>query len=233
MQGKSGLGLEAQRAAVKAYVAGIGGGIIAEFMEIESGRNCERPRLAAALNLCQVAGAKLVIARLDRLARNVHFISGLMEKEVDFVATDLPNATPFMLHIYAAVAQEESRAISARTKAALAARKARGLPLGAPKGHSWLRQFGNAAGIAGTQKSARRRAERLAPIIDDVRASGVTSLRGIATELNARSIPSPRRGRWHATTVDRLLHRIDYGGPKDRAPKISSPTTQPETPADP
>jgi DNA invertase Pin-like site-specific DNA recombinase len=130
-QGRSGLGLDAQQAAVLNYLNGGTWQLVGEFTEVESGRKTERPELAKALALCRKHNATLVIARLDRLARNVHFISGLMETKVKFVACDMPEATPFMLHIYAAVAQEEARAVSARTKAALAAAKQRGVRLGA------------------------------------------------------------------------------------------------------
>jgi DNA invertase Pin-like site-specific DNA recombinase len=116
-QGRSGLGLEAQQAAVQNYLNGRTWELVGEFTEVESGRKSERPELAKALALCKKHKATLVIARLDRLARNVHFISGLMETKVKFVACGMPEATPFMLHIYAAVAQEEARAVSARTKA--------------------------------------------------------------------------------------------------------------------
>ena len=129
-QGRSGLGLEAQQAAVQDYLNGGTWELVGEFIEVESGRKSERPELAKALARCKKDKATLVIARLDRLARNVHFISGLMETKVKFVACDMPEATPFMLHIYAAVAQEEARAVSARTKAALAAAKHRGVRLG-------------------------------------------------------------------------------------------------------
>ena len=115
-QGRSGLGLEAQQAAVQNFLNGGTWQLVGEFTEVESGRKSERPELARAMALCKKLKATLVIARLDRLARNVHFISGLMEAKVKFVACDMPEATPFMLHIYAAVAQEEARAISARTK---------------------------------------------------------------------------------------------------------------------
>ena len=129
-QGKSGLGLEAQQTAVKRWLDGGTWKLLASFTEVESGKRVQRPELAKALAYCKRHKATLLIARLDRLARNVHFISGLMEAKVKFVAVDMPEATPFMLHIYAAVAQEEARAISARTKAALAAAKARGKRLG-------------------------------------------------------------------------------------------------------
>jgi DNA invertase Pin-like site-specific DNA recombinase len=129
-QGKSGLGLDAQRKAVNDYLDGGDWELVAEFTEIESGKRSDRPELAKALAACKRRKATLVIARLDRLARNVHFISGLMETKVKFVACDMPEATPFMLHIYAAVAEQEARAISARTKVALQAAKQRGVRLG-------------------------------------------------------------------------------------------------------
>ena len=126
-QGKSGLGLEAQRKAVTEYLDGGDWELVAEFTEIESGKKSDRPEFAKVLAACKRLKATLVIARLDRLARNVHFISGLMETKIKFVAGDMPEATPFMLHVYAAVAEQEARAISARTKAALQAAKQRGV----------------------------------------------------------------------------------------------------------
>ena len=122
--------MEAQQAAVQNYLDGGTWELVGEFTEVESGRKSERPELAKALALCKRRKATLVIARLDRLARNVHFISGLMETKVKFVACDMPEATPFMLHIYAAVAQEEARTVSARTKAALAQRSSAASGLG-------------------------------------------------------------------------------------------------------
>ena len=132
-QGASGLGIEAQREAVARYVAGAGGQIVAEVVETESGKRSTRPELARALAVCRAHKAILLIAKLDRLARNVAFIAGLMETKVPFMAADMPTATPFMLHVYAAMAEAEGKAISARTKAALAAAKARGVKLGNPR----------------------------------------------------------------------------------------------------
>ena len=132
-QGRSGLGLEAQRAAVAAHVDGTRGQIVSEFVEVESGRRKDRPQLAAALDACRALRAILVIAKLDRLARNVAFVSNLMESGVEFVAADMPTVNRLTIHILAAVAEEEARMISARTKAALAAAKARGVRLGNPQ----------------------------------------------------------------------------------------------------
>jgi DNA invertase Pin-like site-specific DNA recombinase len=164
---------------------------------VESGKRVKRPQLAKALGLCEKHKATLLIARLDRLARNVHFISGLMEAKVKFVACDMPEATPFMLHIYAAVAQEEARAISARTKAALAAAKARGVKLG---------QHG-AVLAARYRTEADERAMALAPVIDELRAKGL-SQRAIARELTKRKVKTPRGGKWHAETVGNVIERL-------------------------
>jgi DNA invertase Pin-like site-specific DNA recombinase len=131
-QGASGLGLEAQREAVSRHVAGAQGVIVAEFQEVESGKKNDRPQIAAALAACRLRHATLIIAKLDRLARTVHFISSLMESGVDFVACDNPHATHLTIHILAAVAEHEREMISARTIAALAAAKARGVRLGNP-----------------------------------------------------------------------------------------------------
>jgi DNA invertase Pin-like site-specific DNA recombinase len=197
-QGRSGLRLQAQQAAVQNYLNGGTWELVGEFTEVESGRKTERPELAKALALCKKHKATLVIARLDRLARNVHFISGLMETKVKFVACDLPEATPFMLHIYAAVAQEEARAISARTKAALAAAKLRGVRLGVTGAERAVRY----------KAEARRRAAELAPVLRDLKQQGL-SLRGMAAELTKRRVPTARGGAWHPQLVARVLERLE------------------------
>ena len=196
-QGRSGLGLEAQQAAVQDYLNGGTWELVGEFTEVESGQKSERPELAKALALCKKDKATLVIARLDRLARNVHFISGLMETKVKFVACDMPEATPFMLHIYAAVAQEEARAVSARTRAALAAAKQRGVRLGVTGAERAVRY----------KAEARRRAAELAPVLRDLRRQGL-SLRGMAAELTKLRVPTPRGGAWHPQLVARVLERL-------------------------
>jgi DNA invertase Pin-like site-specific DNA recombinase len=190
--------LEAQQAVVRNYLDGRAGQLVGEFIEIESGHKIERPELAKALALCEKYKATLLIARLDRLARNVHFISGLMETKVKLVACDMPEATPFMLHIYAAAAQEEARAISARTKAALQAAKARGVRLGR-NGAERLAPANKAAAV--------ERAKNLHPVLADLIVSGA-SLRQIAAELTKRGIGTPRGGRWHPTTIGRVLNRL-------------------------
>jgi DNA invertase Pin-like site-specific DNA recombinase len=197
-QGRSGLGLEAQQEAVKRWLDGGTWKLLASFTEVESGKRVQRPELAKALAYCKRYKATLLIARLDRLARNVHFISGLTEAKVKFVAVDMPEATPFMLHIYAAVAQEEARAISARTKAALVAAKARGKRLGS-YGADVLAQRWKA--------EAQQRADALAPTLRELQAKGLT-LRGMAAELSKRKIATPRGGKWHPQTVQQVLRRL-------------------------
>jgi DNA invertase Pin-like site-specific DNA recombinase len=201
-QGKSGLGLAAQRAAVETFLNGGSWTLAAEFVEVETGKRSDRPELAKAIALCKKLKAKLVIARLDRLARNVAFISNLMERKVDFVACDMPNATPFMLHIYSAVAEEEARAISARTKAALAAVKAKGKVLGGPK-LAEARRMGHEA----NRRNADKFAVNVKPIIAEIRTSGVTSLRKVAAALQARGVPTARGGAWNAAQVANLMKR--------------------------
>lgn len=197
-QGRSGLGLEAQRQAVLDHINGNGSKLVAEFTEIESGKRNDRPELANALAACRQQKAVLVIAKLDRLARNVHFISGMMESGVEFVAVDFPQANRLTLHILAAVAEHEREMISQRTKAALAAAKARGVKLGCPK---------PGQGGAATKAKADTFARNVLPIIRDIQAAGVTSLRGVAKALNARGVATARGGRWDAKTVGNVIRR--------------------------
>ena len=174
-QGRSGLGLEAQRAAVAAHVAGTRGAVAAEFVEVESGRKRDRPQLAAALADCRARRAMLVIAKLDRLARNVHFVSGLMESGVEFVAADMPAVNRLTVHILAAVAEEEARMISARTKAALAAAKVRGVKLGNP--HLLARCPILAARARDAQQAkARSRMQSVLPYLEQARVAGANTL---------------------------------------------------------
>jgi DNA invertase Pin-like site-specific DNA recombinase len=203
-QGKSGLGLEAQRKAVADHVAGKGE-IAAEYVEIESGKKNDRPQLARALAEAKRIGAVLLIAKLDRLARNVAFIANLLEAGVEVTATDMPEANRFVLHIMAAVAEQEGRAISERTKAALAAAKARGVKLGwsIPERASEQRQAAK-KGAAVNEALALAHAENVLPMIEQIRAGGA-SLRQIAAELNACGIKAARGGKWHATTVRNII----------------------------
>src|SRR5690349_22691039 len=205
-QGRSGLGLDAQRSAVTDYLNGGNWQLVAEFTEVESGRKNDRPELAKALATCRRIGATLIIAKLDRLARNVAFVSNLMEAGVEFVAVDFPQANRLTIHILAAVAEHERGMISARAKAALAAAKARGTKLGNPNGLSAeARTRGTAVAVAKRKAAASARTADLRPIVEEIKASGRTSLRAIAAGLDARQIPAPRGGRWTAPAVMRLL----------------------------
>lgn len=207
-QGQSGLGLEAQRAAVAAYVLGRGKAV-AEFVEVESGKRADRPQLARALAEAKRVGAVLLIAKLDRLARNVAFTANLLESGVEVTAADMPEANRFVLHIMAAVAEQEGRAISERTKAALAAAKARGVKLGwsNPERASEQPQAAK-KGAAVNRARALSHAENVSPVIEAIRAGGA-SLRQIATELNMRGIKTARGGKWHAMTVRNILAAVN------------------------
>jgi DNA invertase Pin-like site-specific DNA recombinase len=204
-QGRSGLGIEAQRRAVSDHLKGAK--LISEFTEVESGHRTGRPRLAEALSACRVHKAILVIAKLDRLARNVAFVSNLMEAGVEFEAVDFPTANRLTIHILAAVAEHEAKMISERTRVALAVAKTRGTILGGFKGRA-----GTCADLARARASKIARADRnasdLAPTIANIRAHGNTSLRSIATNLNRLAITAPRGGHWSATQVRRLLSRL-------------------------
>ncbi len=209
-QGRSGLGLEAQRAAVGHYVSAAGGTMIAEHVEVESGRKVDRPALAAALAACRQHRATLVIAKLDRLARNVHFVSGLMESGVEFIAADMPTVNRLTIHILAAVAEEEARMISARTKAALAAAKARGVKLGGVRpGSADVRAFaqhGHAVSLSVRRQAAERHAVDAMPAIRALQAQGVTTLSGLARALTAQGVRTPKgKTAWQAGQVARVL----------------------------
>lgn len=210
-QGRSGLGLEAQRAAVARHAASAGAVIVAEFVEVESGKRGDRPQLAAALAACRARRATLLIAKLDRLSRDAHFLLGLEKAGVEFIAADMPNANRLTVRLMAVIAQEEREMISARTKAALAAAKSRGVRLGNPNLQPGTREQALAAGrVAAAVKRDRADtlAADLAPVLADIRAGGATSLAAIAGELTARGIPTPSgRGGWHAATVQRVLAR--------------------------
>ncbi|TXL70546.1 resolvase [Vineibacter terrae] len=207
-QGRSGLGLEAQREAVGAYLNGGDWKLIAEVTEIESGKRSDRPELARALALCRVRNATLVIAKLDRLSRNLAFIANLMESGVEFVAVDLPVVNKLTLHILAAVAESEREAISQRTKVALARAKARGVVLGGDRGNlPKVAKKGSKASAAARSDAAAKRAKDLQEIITDLRREGASSLRQIAAGLTEREISPPRGGAWSATQVARVLRQ--------------------------
>jgi DNA invertase Pin-like site-specific DNA recombinase len=205
-QGRSGLGIAAQKQAVFLHLGG--SKPISEFTEVESGRRTDRPRLAEALAACRLHKAALVIAKLDRLARNVAFVSSLMEAGVEFEAVDFPQANRLTIHILAAVAEHEARMASERTRAALAAAKARGAILGGFRG-----RVGTSADLAKARAArtakARQRTTDLAPTIESLRRNGARSLRAIAVGLNAAGIAAPRGGEWSASQVKRAQERQD------------------------
>jgi DNA invertase Pin-like site-specific DNA recombinase len=202
-QGRSGLGLEAQQRAVAEYVRGVGGEMLDEFIEVESGKRSDRPELARALAHARRKKATLVVAKLDRLARNTHFITSLQQSGVSFRAADMPQANEFMVQIIAAVAEYEARLISERTKAGLASARARGVKLG--KTENLAR--GNHAAARLNAARARAVAVRMRPVIDGMKVEGATSARALAQLLNARGYVTDRGCHWHPTTVARLLGR--------------------------
>jgi len=194
--------MAAQEQAIKAY----NGDVTARFVEVESGKRKDRPELAKALEHCKLTGSTLIVAKLDRLARNVHFISSLMEAKVDFVCCGFPEASPLTLHIMAAVAEHEAKAISARTKVALAQAKARGVKLGNPNLTAEGRIKGTAEGVKTIKETADTFANRVVPTIKAYQGQGM-SLRGIAKELEKLGVKTARGGKWSAATVINVLAR--------------------------
>jgi DNA invertase Pin-like site-specific DNA recombinase len=197
-QGRSGLGLEAQKAAVAAFAEAEGYELAQEFTEVETGKGADaferRPELAAALAAARKRRCSIIVAKLDRLSRNVHFIAGLMQERVPFIVAELGNdVDPFILHLFAALAEKERALISRRTKDALAAAKARGV------------QLGNPELAAANRAAARERAEALRPILAELSELSATAA---AAELNARAVPTPAGGKWHAKTVLRVRQRL-------------------------
>ena len=207
-QGRNGLGMEAQRQAVENYLNGGSWELLEEYVEVESGKRDDRPQLQKALHHAKVTGAMLIIAKLDRLSRDAHFLLGLQKAGVRFVAADMPEANETMVGFMAIMAQHEREMISRRTKEALAAAKARGVKLGNPNGAACLRGLGNGAAVAVVRENTVKRTEDLRPVVDDIQAAGTTSVRGLAHELNRRGILTPRGGQWHPTSAARLLARL-------------------------
>jgi DNA invertase Pin-like site-specific DNA recombinase len=205
-QGKSGLGLEAQREAVTNYLNGGRWTLVAEIIEVESGKRNDRPELEKALRLCRVHKAALLVAKLDRLARNVAFISALMEAGVKFVAVDMPDVNDMVVHILASVAQGEAKAISDRTKGALQAAKARGTKLG---GWRWditsVGAQGRQAALEARRQKAAKYQSDIIPLIREHQRHGASTLVAIAAALNAEHTPAPRGGQWSAVQVKRIL----------------------------
>jgi DNA invertase Pin-like site-specific DNA recombinase len=206
-QGKSGLGLDAQRAAIEAFAQANGLNIVAVHTEVETGKGADaldrRPILAKALAEARKAKAAVVVAKLDRLSRDVAFIAGLMAQRVPFIVAELGvDADPFMLHIYAALAEKERALISSRTKAALAQKKAQGVVLGNPRAAE-ASVLGNEAQRA----SADAFAANVLPLIREIQGTGVKALAEIAHVLNARGVKTARGGAWHASSVRNILLR--------------------------
>ena len=220
-QGRSGLGLDAQREAIRTHLASISGELLAEFTEIESGRRSDRTELVKALAACRAQRATLIIAKLDRLSRNVAFVSALMESGADFVACDMPAANRLTIHMLAAVAENEARMISERTRVALAAAKRRGTALGGFRGRLATDADRQRAAEA-KAALANARASDLAPTLRALQSEGLSSNRAIAARLNAMGVPTTgsadKQGRpagnggvWHGAQVGRLLARIRVG----------------------
>src|SRR4051812_12225440 len=206
-QGRSGLGLEAQRTAVAGFLNGGRWELVAEFVEIETGKRADRPVLAQALAACRLHRAVLVIAKLDRLSRDAHFLLGLEKAGVDFVAADMPNANRLTVGIMAMVAEEERRLISRRTKEALVAAKARGVVLGGDRGYRPA-AGATAPAIAAVREQADARAADILPAIKQLQESGCSSLHALARGLNAQGIPTARgSGQWRAAQVACVLRR--------------------------
>lgn len=208
-QGRSGLGIEAQRATVQRFAASEEIAVIEAFVEVETGRGSDaldrRPRLAAALALARRERCPVIVAKLDRLSRDVAFIAGLMAQRVPFIVAELgADADPFMLHLYAALAEKERRLISERTRAALAARKATGAKLGNPANAAEAASRGREVSIA----EADRFAATVMPVIGQLQSAGITSYRAIAAALNNRGIRTARGGQWQVSNVRNLMARL-------------------------
>lgn len=203
-QGASGLGLDAQRTSVDQYLAVVSGEVVAEFRELESGRKSDaaRPELAKALAECKKTGARLLVAKLDRLARNVHFVSGLMQAGVKFTACDLPEASDVYVHIMAAFAEHEAKRIGERTRDALAAAKRRGVVLGATGPANLKRN------LEERKAAADAFAERLRREIRGMRGEGMT-VAAMVRELNRKGVTTARGGQWQQAQLDRVIARLD------------------------
>ena len=209
-QGRSGLGLEAQRQAVEEYLNGGRWKLVEEVIEVESGRNNKRPQLQHALSGCRLHNATLVVAKLDRLSRNASFLLTLRDSSVEFVAADLPQANRLTVGILAMVAEQEAEAISSRTRAALAAAKRRGVILGRPEHlDAVARRLGTKASAQVRSAQANQRAADLAPVVSGLRAKGAVSLRDLAAELTALDYLTTRGRAWSPAEVRRLLQRIN------------------------
>lgn len=206
-QGRSGLGIEAQRQALHSFAQAEGLEVVREFIEVETGKGADaldrRPQLKAALAAAKKHKCHVAVAKLDRLSRDVHFISGLMAHRIPFLVAELgPDVDPFVLHLFAALAEKERALISTRTRQALAAAKARGVTLGSPKLH-----VARKSAVASIKAGADKHAANILPVIREAQKAGATTLRQIADALNARGVATARGGQWHATSVKNMLDR--------------------------
>lgn len=209
-QQRSGLGLEAQKQAVQDYLNGGDWELVGEHTEVESGKRSDnRPELAKAFATCRIHRSTLLVAKLDRLARNAHFLLGLKDAGIDFICCDMPSANRLTVGVMAMVAEEEGRAVSVRTKQALAACRARGVVLGNPKNLTAEgRNRGAQEGNRVRSMKAKALATDLLPVITAIQDDGVISLHGIAKQLNIQGIPTTRGGKWQAIQVSRVLARV-------------------------
>lgn len=219
-QGRSGLGLDAQKHAVSSFLSTHGGSILAEYIEVESGRKRDRTELLRAIHHARAAKATLIIAKLDRLARNVSFTASLMESGLEFVACDMPHANRFTVHLMAALAEMEAEMISTRTKAALAEAKRRGVKLGNPRLDE-CRGKPDKARESHIYQSDMRAMTHLGFVVEAMK-SGCQTLQAIGDYLSSRGVSGPRGGQWHPTSVKRLLARLE----ESKAIPISSKLAQ-------
>lgn len=236
-QGLHGLGIEAQRRTVREYLARLGAAdaLLAEYVEVESGKRDMRPELLRSFDHARNARATLIIAKLDRLSRDVHFLTGLERAGIEFVACDLPNANRLTITILAAVAEHERDMTAERTKAALAVARDRvasvgqkGHPeirrLGNPNGADHLKQYGNLAAVSALKANADDTARRLRPSLQAVLDAGAKSARSVAAGLNARGVLTPRGAQWNSKAVIKLQRRLAALGPEGAAPQARSPS---------
>jgi DNA invertase Pin-like site-specific DNA recombinase len=206
-QGRSGLGIEAQRHTLASFAQAEGFTVAREFVEVETGKGADaldrRPQLKAALAAARKLKCHVAVAKLDRLSRDVHFVSGLMAHKVPFLVAELgPDVDPFVLHLFAALAEKERALISTRTRQALSAAKARGVTLGNPRLH-----VARKTAVEAVKAEADRYAANVLPIIREAQKAGASTLRQIAEALNARGIPTARGGQWYAQSIANILER--------------------------
>lgn len=209
-QGKSGLGLEAQRKMVADFVALNHADLVAEYTEVESGKKADRPELVAAIRHADLVGGQLLVGKLDRLSRDLHFILSLQKSRVDFAVCDLPSCDSFTINIYGALAQREREMIASRTKAGLAAAKARGVKLGTNNLKPEMVHEASAKGVVTIKQNASDFASKVRPVIEAMQGQGM-SLRAIAGELESLGVKTARGGKWTPTAVKNVLGRINLG----------------------